>query len=239
MYQPTRSLVLRLLAAPTEPPEAPAGSPGMTRVFRASPRLLTLRSLQVGLVGFLTMLPEVLGIAGALASEAHWAALGLSLVLLVAVVFTVMHWFVVRLDYDMRHYIVTDRALRIREGALVIRESTFTFANVQNVSVQQGPVDRMLGISSVRIDTAGGGGGSEQQKAFATHRGVLAGIENAEEVRDRILQLLKAYRDAGLGDREPGHGSSSQGLSPAALANLRQVRDEVKKLREALTPHSA
>ena len=129
---------------------------------------------------------------------------------------------------------VTDRSLRIREGALVIRESTFTFANVQNVSVQQGPIDRLLGISNVQIDTAGGGGGADKQQPFVSHRGVLAGIQNAEEVRDRILQLLQAYRDAGLGDRDPHPHASGGGLTKQALERLREVRDEAKGLRRAL-----
>lgn len=234
MYEPTRSLLLRVLAAPAEPPEAPLGSPGSTRVFRASPRLLTLRALQVALVGFLILLPEAVGIAAALAAGHRGLVIGLSVVLAVALLFTAGHWFVVRLDYDMRYYVVTDRSLRIREGALVIRESTFTFANVQNVSVQQGPIDRLLGISNVQIDTAGGGGGADKQQPFVSHRGVLAGIQNAEEVRDRILQLLQAYRDAGLGDRDPHPHASDGGLTKQALERLREVRDEAKGLRRAL-----
>jgi len=231
MYEPTRSLLLRVLAAPEAPPEAPAGSPGSTRVFRASRKLLTLRALQVALVGLITMLPETLGLAAVLAGGHPWqVALGLGIVLAVAVAFTLAHWFVARLDYDMRYYVVTDRSLRIREGALVIRESTFTFANVQNVSVAQGPIDRLLGISDVRIETAGGGGGPEKQQPFVSHRGVLAGIENGEEVRDRILVLLKAYRDAGLGDHEPA-ATTTTGASRAALETLREVRDEVRGLR--------
>lgn len=234
MYEPTRSLLLRVLAAPEGAPEPPAGSPGTARVFRASPRLLTLRALQVALVGFLTMLPEVLGITAALAGGYQWQAIGLSVVLFVAILFSVGHWFVVRLDYDMRYYVVTDRSMRIREGALVIRESTFTFANVQNVSVQQGPIDRLLGISNVRIDTAGGGGGQDKQQPFVSHRGVFAGIENAEEVRDRILSLLKAYRDAGLGDRDPHAHAPGSALSGQAVERLREIRDEMKRLRSAL-----
>ncbi|MBI3205204.1 MAG: hypothetical protein HYZ29_26935 [Myxococcales bacterium] len=89
-------------------------------------------------------------------------------------------------------------------------------------------------ISSVRIDTAGGGGGGDKQQPFVSHRGVLAGIENAEEVRDRILQLLQAYRDAGLGDHEPNAHVPGGGLSAHALEHLREVRDEARELRRAL-----
>lgn len=59
-------------------------------------------------------------------------------------------------------------------------------------------------------------------------------IENAEEVRDRILQLLHAYRDAGLGDRDPHPHVSGGGLTMQALDRLREVRDETQGLRRAL-----
>ena len=233
MYEAIRGRLLRLLRAPAEPPDPPAGSPGTAIVFRASPRFLTLRAVQVAVVGFITAMPELLGLVAAAGSGSVWQVFALSVVLTIALSFTAAHWFVVRLDYDMRYYMVTDRSLRIREGALVIRESTFTFANVQNVSVHQGPIDRLVGVSNVRIDTAGGGGGPAKHGGFVGHRGVLAGIENAEEVRDRILTLLREYRDAGLGDHEDPRERGAAGhlqLSPAALAHLREVRDETRKL---------
>lgn len=238
IYRGVRGLLLRLLAAPSGSPEPPAGSPGSVMVFRASKRFLMLRAIHVGIVGFFTAAPELIGLVAAVMNRSPWQIFALSVVLAIALAFTYMHWFVVRLDYDMRHYVVTDRSLRVREGALVIRESTFTFANVQNVSVHQGPLERLLGMASVRVETAGGGGGSSADKnaAFAGHRGVLAGIDNAEEVRDRILSLLKAYRDAGLGDHDDrrAHGSAGASLPPLALARLREVRDEMRRLRGAL-----
>ena len=59
MYQPLRRLVLRLLVAPTEPPEPPAGSPDSVKVFRASPRFLTLQLLRVGVVALITLITLV------------------------------------------------------------------------------------------------------------------------------------------------------------------------------------
>ena len=40
-----------------------------------------------------------------------------------------------------------------------VLETTITFENIQNVTVQQGPLQRLFGIADVRVDTAGGGGG--------------------------------------------------------------------------------
>ena len=59
-----------------------------------------------------------------------------------------------------------------------------------------------------------------------------------------ILALLKRYRDAGLGDTDDAKrvafaASASApvpatGLSPLALAHLREVRDEARALRSAM-----
>ena len=58
----------------------------------------------------------------------------------------------VRLDYELRWYIVTDRSLRIREGIVRINELTLAFANVQDVSIQQNPIQRLLGrIRKIRL----------------------------------------------------------------------------------------
>jgi membrane protein YdbS with pleckstrin-like domain len=231
IYEPLRSLLLRVLSAPTEPPDPPAGSPDSVEVFRASKRLLTVRLIGLTIAMSFVVLPMLPAFVIGLASEEPLAAVGSGLVLASLLGLSVFRWFLVRLDWDMRYYIVTDRSLRIRQGALIIRESTFTFANVQNVSVHQGPIDRLVGISNVRIDTAGGGGAAQGQHAGG-HQGVLVGIDNAPVVRDRILALLRAYRDAGLGDSDDKGGSKT--LSPKHTELLRQIRDELRGARSVL-----
>ena len=61
-----------------------------------------------------------------------------SFVFLLMVLHALFSFAVLRLDYEKRWYIVTDRSLRIREGVLNVREMTVMFANIQNVSVMQG-----------------------------------------------------------------------------------------------------
>jgi uncharacterized membrane protein YdbT with pleckstrin-like domain len=135
----------------------------------------------------------------------------------------------------MRYYIVTDRSLRIRQGALTIQESTYTFANVQNLTIRQGPVERLFGISNLHVETAGGAAASQSEEPGGFHHhGVLAGIDNAPEVRDRILTLLRAYRDAGLGDRED-RPKAAQGRPEAPrLERLQEILTELRALKGAL-----
>lgn len=139
----------------------------------------------------------------------------------------------VKLEFEQHWYIVTDRSLRIRTGVLYLSESTMSFANLQQVEVKQGPIQRFLGLSDVRVRSAGGGDHGEEE-GQPLHTGVFHSVDNAEEIRDLILARLKAFREAGLGDpdrartfevaAEPAHGASAETLE-AAREVLRQTRE--------------
>jgi membrane protein YdbS with pleckstrin-like domain len=105
-----------------------------------------------------------------------------------------------RLDYEMRWYMVTDRSLRLRHGVWKISESTMSFANIQQVVVAQGPLQRLLGLADVKVKTAGGGGGHPHQHGEDMHSGLFHSVTNAAEIRDLILERLRRFREAGLGD---------------------------------------
>ena len=237
--------LLRLLRAPTEPPEAPIGSPESVQIFRAAPNFLTYQIIIWGLGFAVGLIGEIVGIVKFTDEGGSWMGVALGFAVFgITLLLTVVKYFLIRLDYDMRYYIVTDRSLRIREGALLIHEATFTYANVQNLKIHQGPLERLLGISNLVVETAGGAGGKSEGKrgpgAFPNmhgHQGVFRGIKNPAEVRDQILALLKGYRDAGLGDPEdrsramrpmPLAGYSS----PVALTRLREIRDELRLLNQ-------
>lgn len=236
--------LLRLLRAPTEPPDPPVGSPESVQTFRAAPNFLTYQIITWGLGFAVGLISEIVFVvAQHTGASGTWTGVALGYAVFgFTLLLTIVKYFLIRLDYDMRYYIVTDRSLRIREGALFIHEATFTYANVQNLKIHQGPLERLLGISNLVVETAGGAGGKSEGKrgpgAFPHmhgHQGVFRGIKNPAEVRDQILALLKGYRDAGLGDPEdrsramlpvPSAGYSS----PAALTRLREIRDELRLL---------
>ena len=89
-----------------------------------------------------------------------------------------------RLDYEMRWYKVTDRSLRIREGVWRMREMTMMFDNIQNISITQGPIQRMLNIADLKVQTAGGSTPVPQQgqkgMTFDMHTGYFRGIDTAD-----------------------------------------------------------
>ena len=246
IYEHIKDWLLTVLRAPRRPPDPPAGSRESVQVFRAAPNFLRYQIIMWGAGFSLGLFVELIMLAVGHGSEkTGWFELmAVYIVLAGTVVGAVITYFLIRIDYDMRYYVVTDRSLRIRQGALLIDESTFTFANVQNVKIHQGPIERLLGLSNLIVETAGGAGsgasqGRGQNPFKRGHEGRLRGVANAREIRDQILKLLKRYRDAGLGDPEDRHRSElasrpAGGLSPQGLARLREVRDELRHLREAV-----
>lgn len=233
MYEAVKALLLDLLRAPNEPPQRPAGSYASVRIFRASPQFLYYRFLSAAiglfllaiLFGFITIAlafrDPLIALAGASAMGLLWLLLGLA------------GYFLVRLEYEMRYYILTDRSLRIRKGVLNILEQTLTFANIQNVSIEQGPIQRLFGISSLLVDMAGGGAAAQQGSSGGDgHRAVMEGLEDAESIRDLILTYLRAIKPtSGLGGPEERE-EESDGFGPGEIAALREILLEVKALRE-------
>lgn len=153
------------------------------------------------------------------------------------------------LDYAQRWYMVTDRSLRLRWGVLKIQETTMSFANLQQVSVHQGPLQRLLKLADVHVESAGGGsGGSDESEKDSMHRSSFHAVDNAAEIRDLILARLKRFRQAGLGDPDdPIAADLGADDDPTAapipatttahattVAAARNVLAEVRALREAL-----
>jgi uncharacterized membrane protein YdbT with pleckstrin-like domain len=153
---------------------------------------------------------------------------------------------IIRLDYELRWYIVTDRSLRIRAGVASVQETTMSFANVQQVAVSQGPLQRLLGIADLRVQSAGGGGGDQEHgEGESLHTGIFHGVDNASQIRDLILERLRAFREAGLGDPDdPQAGPRSRRIAPplllpdstriSPLAAAREVLQEARALRQIL-----
>jgi membrane protein YdbS with pleckstrin-like domain len=171
MISALKSMMLSVLKVPPEP-NLPAGATDSARVFRASRRYLQLKLLNWGVGQFFTLFGLVTAIIVLNLVEAGSIDV-LSKVPHRPIILRGLGWFEVIgvvgfllqlplsilpviLDWELRWYIVTDRSLRIREGVWKVSEMTLTFANVQEVSIRQGPVERLFGIANLRVRTAGG-----------------------------------------------------------------------------------
>lgn len=235
-----KELVLRLFRIPSEP-DPPPGAPGSLRTFRAARRFYHYEILTWILAQFGGLAGLLFGVSIVRAIPAentlHTILVGVEIFAWITYILAVpLTFYLVRLDYEMRWYMVTDRSLRIREGIIRVKEKTMTFANIQNLSVRQGPIQRFLRIEDLEVQTAGGGGSQSKQTkegGEAMHVAKFRGVDNAEEIRELIRQGMRRHLGTGLGDpdeqRKPPAGADD------AISAARQLFDEARALRSVVS----
>ena len=252
--------LLDFLRVPAEP-RLPAGDPASARVFRAAPRFFTLQVLRwatgqvstflglVGLLVFLQMVPDTVNLKSkgtrrpvATAPMVAWVRSLETLAWLGWIIQLPLTFAVMRLDYELRWYIVTDRAARVREGILTLREMTFTLANVQDIRIHQGPLQRALGLADVELRTAGGSetptaaaGGHGTSATQNLHLARFRGVDNAEAIRDLVLDRMKKARGSGLGDPDDDADVETPPSDDQLARALDELRAASTALREAAT----
>lgn len=252
MLDPLQRAIRSLLKVPPEP-DPPMGAPASVRVFRAAPGFLRYKLLGWGWKQFTALVGLLAGIAffqsGMAAAEPvppfiralpwTWIDYLESFAIAGFVLQLCYSLILVLLDFRYRWYVITDRSLRIREGLWKVQERTMTFSNIQNVSIRQGPLQRLFGIADLRVQTAGGGGKmgeeAEQGAAEHLHLGYFRGVSNADEIRDSVLARLRRLRSSGLGDpEEPTVPVAGGQAREGALAAARDLLGEVRELAAAL-----
>lgn len=113
----------------------------------------------------------------------------------------------------------------IKKGILTITRKHLPFRTITNISSRAGPFDRMFGIGSVHIETAGFSGSNQTGP-----EGKLEGIVFYEEVRDFILNELRKYRAPYTTGTEVTYpvekpAPRKKGLEDEILLILREIRD--------------
>jgi membrane protein YdbS with pleckstrin-like domain len=227
IYQGVWGVLANWFCVPREHPTLPTHHGESLETFR--PAQGFLRYLKVTFwIGLIIIDILILGgwlfltiaapIAGLLLAPAAFA---------IAFVPDLLAYVAIHLRYDTTWYVLSDRSLRIRRGIWVIRETTITYDNIQNVTVRQGPLQRIFGIADVIIETAGGGAATSdsQQQGSNTHLGLIEGVDNAPVIRDRLLGYLRKSATAGLGDEDTRQAISRTAWTTEHLAVLREIRD--------------
>lgn len=224
------------------PPTAPWGDPTSVEVFRPGRGYIRYRvvrwcwtegwaiALAVVTLFFPHWIPDVrflMWLKWDVLKVLEW----IFLALLPVVLPVTFAW--ILLDYRNRRYVLTDRSLRIREGLWTVREMTISLANVQNVSMSQGPIQRLFGIADVDVSTAGGGE-LDLGDGHSMHRGVLRGVDNAESVRDRIVRSWNLARTSPDADEAPDLDPPATVFGYPLLAAADALASEATRLRETL-----
>ena len=250
MYNAFRNWTERVLRIPADP-DPPPGDEGSTQLFRAAPNYYRYLLVQwvlrtviaVAVVVPMEIVPMITSLNRAVDRAIPQAFIFRAPVLIIAVV-VMQRLFalaLVRLDFEKRWYLVSNRSLRVREGVVKLREMTITFANIQNISISQGPIQRLLGLADLRVDTAGGGSQKKEKEGEENLHGVrFRGVNNAAEIRELINSRLRELKDTGLGDQDDARPAPLRPTAAVSLAQpLREVLQEAHALREAVARTSA
>src|SRR5919201_4382137 len=99
---------------------------------------------------------------------------------------------VVVLEWLRRTYPLGDAAMRIEEGVLARRRRLLPFDRIQQVDLVRKPLHRLLGVATLRVETAGGSGGSEADLE------VIA-LAEAERLRATLLRARAAALQGPVG----------------------------------------
>ena len=109
-------------------------------------------------------------------------------------------------------YEIDSKVVRSRRGVFWKKVTTVPFHKITNVDVTQGPIQRLFGIGTIHVQTAGAGGSQGGQAEL-----LLQGMVDLEKLRDAIIsRSLEA--GGGRGSEEPLHSEEP------ILEELRRIR---------------
>lgn len=242
-------LLRRILRLPEGNPPLPAGDPSSVQVWNPGPAYFRYRLLLFLVAGLPSLLVVLLAVGGGLGgmglamlnegAPAIVAAMpvvlggGISFHVLLTMAFGV---FRIRLEQDMLRYTLTDEAIRLRRGVVAIEEITLSFANIQNVKLHQGVLQRAFGVADLLVETAGGGGGASAEGGGGGHVGLIVGVSEPEALRELIVTRARQHRGDGLHRPAPRAAAmrSVAAVPPEALALLREAVADLQAARKAL-----
>ena len=99
------------------------------------------------------------------------------------------------------HYTIEDKVFALKQGFITKKQSYIPYGTIQNILISQDLFDRILGVTTLKIENAsqGADGDSTKRGAFALEIGVngnqiiIPGLlkQHAEFLRENILQKVK------------------------------------------------
>lgn len=125
--------------------------------------------------------------------------------------------------YETLECVLGERSLAIGYGVWFRTEKTIPLEQIQDVSVRHGPLLNALGLTKLKIETAGQG--SEQAA------GNLVGVMAPLQFRDRVLEQRER-----LSDRRSEAAPAAPAGEEDVASVLAEIRDAVLRIEERLGP---
>lgn len=139
-------------------------------------------------------------------------------------------------------YLLSDRSLRIRRGLWIYKEITLSLKNIQQVKISQNILERLWGIGTVEVRTAGGGAVStkDEKNNDKSHTGELVGMLDPFDMRELVNTAIENASSAASKTTYPN--SSAESYATARPPELQQAVQDLslasKSLRQAIASQS-
>jgi len=147
------------------------------------------------------------------AARRQWWLLALGALVLLA--WTTVEWL-------RRTYALEGGALRLEEGVLSRQLRAVPFDRIQQVDLVRKPLHRLLGVATLRVETAGGGSAAEVDLDVVT-------LAEARALRSRLLRAKAALVPEQPGAAAPGGLATGSGApaAPGGASHADPAADEV------------
>ena len=121
---------------------------------------------------------------------------------------------------------ITNKNLKFSKGLILHIEKTIPVENIQDLSFVGGPILRYFGLTLIKIETAGGGGGPHNQSMMS-----MLGINDAESFKTQILSQREKVINQKHGYNS-GEVKSSPSIDNTQL--LTDIKNELIEIKNAL-----
>lgn len=121
--------------------------------------------------------------------------------------------------YQTLTYAFDESGVAMSWGILFKREIHLTYRRIQDIHVTRNLFHRWLGLAAVAVQTASGSSGAEM---------TIEGLREPERLRDFLYARMRGAKGEGEDEERAEEATEDE-----ALALLREIRDELRALREA------
>lgn len=142
-----------------------------------------------------------------------------------------------RKEMESQECTIDEKRIRLKTGWITKQDKTIPLDRVQDITIEEGLLQRICGVTSLHIQTAG------SSNADGAAEGILYAPKDAKAVRDAVMSKRDALVFLGGGGRTRGGGgraasSSSQGGvvsdSAALLAEMVTLRESVQRMEKTV-----
>jgi len=90
--------------------------------------------------------------------------------------------------YNSLEYIIDSDTVTMRKGVFWRERVIVPYTKITNIDVTQGPIQRILNIGTIHVQTAGAGGAQGAQAELK-----LLGIRDTDGLKDAIMERVRGY----------------------------------------------